>query len=101
MATDDTVTVDAGEYRKYKSAYDDAHARYGSAKYTDAQIDALIEKRAEDARLEMEARYAEAQRRKVREDNAKALEDARTAYERLAGIPAAMFREGAPDVPEA
>ena len=33
--------------------------------------------------------------------DAEALEDARTAYERLAGIPAAMFREGAPDVPEA
>lgn len=49
MATDDTVTVDAEEYRKYKAAY----------------------------------------------------VDARTAYERLAGIPAAMFREGAPDVPEA
>lgn len=101
MATNDTVTVDAEEYRRYKAAYEDAHAQYGSAKYTDAQIDALIEKRAEDARLEMEARYAEAQRRKVREANAKASEDARTAYERLAGIPAAMFREGAPDVTEA
>lgn len=101
MGTDDTVTVDAGEYRKYKAAYEDAHAQYRSAKYTDAQIDAMMEKRAEDARLEMEARYADERRRRVREDNAKALEDARTAYERLAGIPAAMFREVAPDVPEA
>lgn len=101
MATDDTMTVDAEEYRKYKAAYEAAHAQYRSAKYTDAQIDALIEKRAEDARMEAEARYAADRRRQVREDNAKALEDARTAYERLAGIPAGMFREGAPDVTEA
>lgn len=101
MATSDTVTVDAEEYRRYKAAYDDAHSQYESAKYTDAQIEAIIGKRVEDARLAMEARYAAAMYDDERAANAAALEDGRTAYERLAGLPANMFREGVPDVEEA